>query len=146
MNILAFTLILFLVERVLKIVWLLLILQNHIRYLEPPVCFLQGSDLNCSGLCAFFQSHRVGRVFCMCLWAVGKSLHLQSIGAHGEPAMGEWRVLSIGYVYGPVWGICRQGISSGSWETFLMESVKQLIRPTALGWFLSPGCYSPNLF
>lgn len=120
--------------RILKILCLLLTLQNHVGCSKFPVCFSLDSALNCSGLCAFFQSHRVGQAFCVCLWAVGKSLHL-SIGAHEELAMCRWSVLSIGYGHWPVWGICRQSISSGSWTSFLMESVKQLKRPKAFDDF-----------
>lgn len=120
--------------RILKIVYLLLTLQNRIGCSKSPVCFSLDSALNCSDLCAFFQSHGVGQAFYVCLWAVGKSLHL-SIGAHGELAMHRWSMLSIRYAHWPVWGICRQSISSSSWTSFLIESMKQLKRPKAFDDF-----------
>lgn len=40
------------------------------------------------------------------------------------------------------WGIYRQGIPTGTWASFLMESAMQLVWSTSLWCPLSGGCYS----
>lgn len=104
------------------------ILQGHVRCWHFPLAYFPCGGAE-SQVCVLSSSLRVGPAFCTCPAAVCRDTLTSTVDVHRLPASGlgvrgAWRVAG---AHGWVGGICRQGVPSGSWVSFLMESVKQLV-------------------
>lgn len=115
---------------------------------KPKWCreTLKGSSLNCSRLCAFSQSQRVGPTFCSCLWPIYKDLHSLSAGAYlGSQT---WEVGKACRALEWLWASWKGGPLVLSlkqlWAASWWHPQSRLVRSMVLWWLLSPGGCVPS--